>query len=247
MVKYVLRFTEFADEQLDAIYSDKRAYINGSQFREQFRVWNYELLQYLRQSVFLDVEYRGTISLGRIGELYYQIFEAKDANVVVIERFYFSWLPFEKSVTPSKRGFQKLNDAGYGYYIAQNLASQKMAILNRDNKPITKFVFDSIIGFHHSVENYNVIHAIGFIGDRVYSISMQGIPTLLHLSKNDYLSMKHLYDEALRRKLNTIVEKHISNKYLLINDAHKSICFKESQFRQLVTEVVRKTLRERLY
>lgn len=37
MVKYVLRFTKYADNQLNTIYTDKRAYINKLQFTEQFK------------------------------------------------------------------------------------------------------------------------------------------------------------------------------------------------------------------
>ena len=62
----------------------------------------------------------------------------------------------------------------------------------------------------HSMEDYNKIHAIGFIGDRVYSILPNGKINLLHMSKNDYLSIKHRYDESRKNKrLKTIINEAV--------------------------------------
>lgn len=212
MEQYFVTYTREANAQLDTIYTDKRAYVNATSFTETFKSWNYTLLQYLRPSTFCKVKSRGTIPMKNIGEFDYYIVTVREIHVVVITYFHFNYLPFTNNV-------KKIEDAGYGYSIVQDSNSQKVAIRKPNNKPLTNFVFDSIIGFHHSKEDYNNIHAIGFIGNRVYSIPLYGEPTLLHISKNDYLSMKHRYDETFRRKLKIIIENvignYISNKEIL--------------------------------
>lgn len=77
--------------------------------------------------------------------------------------------------------------------------SQKYGLVDSLLQPLVKQKFDDIINFHHSTEDYNKIHAIGFLGDRVYSISQKGDITLLHISKQDYLNKKHRYDESNKR------------------------------------------------
>ena len=99
--------------------------------------------------------------MGKMGEFDYYIINVRGVYVVVITSFYFSWLPFESNV------IRKTKDAGYGYIIVQNTQTQKFAIRKPNNRPLTNTVFDGIIGFHHSIEDYNKMHAIGFIGNRV--------------------------------------------------------------------------------
>ncbi len=85
----------------------------------------------------------------------------------------------------------------------QSTFNQKRTLLTPRRGFLTRFVFDSIIGFHHSSDDYNTVYAIGFIGNRVYSIFQNGDINLLPLSKDEYLSMKHEYYESvqIRRRL----------------------------------------------
>ena len=143
----------------------------------------------------------------------------KGINVVVITSFYFKSLPFTSTVSKDPKKVRRINDAGYGFSIVQDLKTQKVAIRKPDKRLLTSFDFDDIIGFHHSTEDYNKMHAIGFIGDRVYEILMNGDIGLLHISKEDYLSKKHRYDE-MRRRINRVVEtviRQMSREILLEN------------------------------
>ncbi len=257
MVRYILRFTKYADGQLNTIYTDKRVYTNKLQFTEEFEEWNYELLQYVRPSTFYNANARGSISMGRIGELFYQIYEVGGINIVVVEKFYFKWLPFTTlmAVASSKNRLCKIDDAGYSYSIIQDSITKKMAIRKPNSQYLTKFVFDEIIGFHHSTEDYNKIHAIGFIGDRVYSIPLDGELKLLHMSKNDYLSMKHRYDEMLRKRINIIIENlrrqhNIRNINIRNNNTKRQYTMKqrirltEGDLHRMVRQCVNEALNE---
>lgn len=242
MVKYVLRFTKYSDDQLDAIYTDKRAYINGQRFSEQFKEWNYELLRYIRPSTFFCAKCGGYMSLGKIGELYYHIYDVSGTNVVVIDKFYFRWVPFASNTSKTSNNIREIGNAGYGFSIVQDLNLQKLAIKKPNNQMLTKFIFDSIIGFHHSFEDYNSLHAIGFIGDRVYSIFMNGKLLLLHISKKDYLSMKHRYDERFRLSdKKTLLE---NNNTKTQNNMKRKIRLTESQLHSMISESVKQVLSE---
>ena len=134
---------------------------------------------------------KGVYNIGTIGILEYNYFTTNDSEIFEIVEFHFKKLPYSKS---TKR--YEIIDAGYGYKIIQSTKSNKCSILTPQKTMLTKLVFDDIIGFHHSSDNYNEKHAIGFIGDRVYSIKMNGEVKLLHLSKEDYLSMEHKFYES---------------------------------------------------
>ena len=253
MGQYFVTYTTKANIQLDAIYTDKRAYINGSHFTDRFKRWSYRLLQYLRPSTFYKAKARGIISMGSIGDLDYYIMTVKGINVVVITSFYFKSLPFTSTVNKYPKKVRQINDAGYGFSIVQDLKTQKVAIRKPDKRLLTRFGFDDIIGFHHSAEDYNKIHANGFIGDRVYEILKNGDIALLHISKEDYLSMKHRYDE-IRRRINRIVEtviRQISREELLENPSnarHKKrpkIRLTERDLYGIIKECVNKTLASR--
>ena len=248
MVEYILRFTKYADEQLNAIYTNPKVYLSGKQFTEQFKAWNYELLQYIRPTTFIGAKCKGSMSLGRIGELYYNIYEVGGTNVVIIEKFYFRWLPFAKLSKSSKSRFNKIDDAGYGYSVVQDINSQKMAITKPNKQPLTKPVFDDIIGFHHSTEDYNKMHAIGFIGNRVYEILMNGDINILHISKEEYLAMKHRYDEMLRRRLDMIIEKNLKqylSKNVILEDSRlrRKARLTEGDLHRVIKQCVNQVLR----
>ena len=149
----------------------------------------------------------------------YKIVKTKDDIVCEIIEFRFYKLPYNLT----KLQYKILNSAGYGYKISQSQNNNKCAILTPQNKQLTKYIFDDIIGFHHSTNNYNVIHAIGFIKDRVYAIYKDGTIQILHYSKEEYLNKKHRYDESIKHikyllnesLLNKIIRDTIK-KYLLI-------------------------------
>ena len=109
-----------------------------------------------------------------------------------------------------------VSDTSYGFSSVLYDSTQKSGIIKPDGSKLVEPIFDDIINFHHSTDDYNTIHAIGFIGDRVYSISMNGDVTLLHMSKQDYLNKKHLYDEMRKRKIAHIISEVIS-QYLKQN------------------------------
>lgn len=194
--------------------------------------------------------------MGRLGEFDYYIRNVRGLNVVVVTTFYFIFVPFKSHTTTNH--IVKLYNAGYGYCIIQNSVTKKLAIRKPNNQYLTKFVFDEIIGFHHSSENYNKVHAIGFIGDRVYEILMDGYIDLLHISKNDYLSMKHRYDEMLRKRINLIIEnllRQINNRNTILennnteiqNTMKQTIRLTESQLRNAIRQMIKEALNETDY
>ena len=128
------------------------------------------------------------------------------------KRNLYAWLKHKSTKNPS----YSVCDTCFGFSSVLYDNTQKYGILKPDGKQLVKPIFDDIINFHHSAEDYNTIHAIGFIGDRVYSITKDGNVTLLHISKDDYLKQKHHYDEMFKRRLNTILTEVI-NSYLRKN------------------------------
>ena len=97
MKEYILTFTEKADSQLNEIYDCALAYHRGY-FTEEFKMWNYELHQYLRSSAFLRCrDSVGELSLGRIGVLSYYIRYVHGINVITITEFHFRYVPFMRT------------------------------------------------------------------------------------------------------------------------------------------------------
>jgi hypothetical protein len=90
--------------------------------------------------------------------------------------------------------YMEVGDAGYGYKIVQHDDTKKEAILTPQGKLLTDAVYDDIIGFYHHFGYDKNPTAIGFIGDRVYDIEMNGKPTLLKMSKKELLNMKQTYE-----------------------------------------------------
>lgn len=102
-----------------------------------------------------------------------------------------------------------VGDAGYNYKIIQSVFNHKCSILTPQRKYLTKFIFDQIIGFHHSSDDYNTIYAIGFQGDRAFAIYQDGNIKVLPSSKEEYLNKKHKYYESHKPHKKVITESHI--------------------------------------
>lgn len=185
-----------------------------------FWYWYYQVTNYLngmdkiRLAVGSNKRYRmprwGVVTYSKIvvgGEvlIYADDFEYS-------KRKLFAWLKHKSTRRPS----YSVSDTCFGFSSVLYDNTQKSGIIKPDGTKLVEPIFDDIINFHHSTDDYNVIHAIGFIGDRVFSISMNGDITLLHISKEDYLNQKHRYDEIIRRRLNIIITETI-NSYLRRN------------------------------
>lgn len=135
-------------------------------------------------------------------------------TIIKIEDFRFDNRKFEDwllHIAKNKKTYS-VCDTCFGFSSVLYDNSQKYGILKPDRKPLVKPIFDDIINFHHSTDDYNTIHAIGFIGDRVYSIDMEGNTTLLHKSKVEYLEENH-WDEGTMKTEN-----------LNLNDVYNFLC-----------------------
>jgi hypothetical protein len=122
---------------------------------------------------------------------------------VVVTDFKFNQRNFKKWITHKsmqKFPYMEVGDAGYGYKIVQHDDTKKEAILTPQGKLLTDAVYDDIIGFYHHFGYDKNPTAIGFIGDRVYDIEMNGKPTLLKMSKKEFLNMKQTYEAKQRVK-----------------------------------------------
>jgi len=120
---------------------------------------------------------------------------------VVVTAFKFNQSNFKKWITHKsmrKFPYMEVSDAGYGYKIVQHDDTKKKALLTPQGKLLTDAVYDDMIGFYHHFGYDKNPTAIGIIGDRVYNIEMNGNPTLLKMSKEEFLNMKQS-NEAKRR------------------------------------------------
>lgn len=202
-----IEYSEKAHIQLDGIVSNKGVYDRFGHFTQQFINWNYEFYHYVNPVSISKTKLtsQGWYKIGSIGTLEYKHFTVEDAEIFEIVEFRFSRLPYRS------RGSQYriVSDAGYGYKVVQSTFNGKCAILTPQRRYLTKFAFDSIIGFHHSSKDYNSVYAVGFIGNRVYAIFQNGNIQLLPLSKEEYLSMKHNYYESIKKKRIMISESKL--------------------------------------
>jgi hypothetical protein len=171
----------------------------------------------------LNLPERGIYDIGTIGKLdYYHFILEDDEEIFMILEFRFSKLPYRQK----KQQYKVIGDAGYKYKIIQSIFNHKYTILTPQRKRLTKFAFDQIIGFHHSSNDYNMIYAVGFIGNRVYAIYQDGDIKVLPYSKEEYLTNKHRYDESIRlhkmilreSKFNNIIKETL-HKYIYKNRA----------------------------
>ena len=146
------------------------------------------------------------------GKLTYSKYMIGTELFVVIHSFNYSqrnfwlWLNHKSLRRPS----YSVSDTCFGFSTVLFDNTQKYGIIRQDGSRLVNPVFDEIINFHHAIDDYNLIHAIGFIGDRVYSIRMNGDVVLAHMSKDDYLNLKHRYDETLNRRLNRIITETLN-------------------------------------
>lgn len=210
-------------------YADFRT--KGEYGISAFWYWYFQVRNYLKgmDDIRLKNGFNQKYRMPRWGTVVYtRIFDGKEV-VVYADNFVYSkrnlllWLnhkPFRKNRPYS------VCDTCFGYSSVLYDNSQKYSIIGPNGERLVKPVFDDIINFHHSINDYNKIHAIGFMGDRVYSIEMNGNVTLLHISKNDYLKQKHQYDESKQKE----------RKKLLAESYIKSIIYK----------TIRRVLRESL-
>ena len=157
----------------------------------------------------------GIYKIGKIASLEYNNVIVNDAEIFEIIEFHFTKLPYAKSV----HKYKVVGNAGFGYKIIQSSLNNRYTILTPTRTKLTKFTFDEIIGFHHSSDEYNKIYAIGFIGNRVYSIEMDGNITLLPYSKEEYLTMKHKYYESKQRIV--ITQRQLQR---IITETLKRVC-----------------------
>ena len=182
-----------------------------------FWYWYYQVTNYLNgmDKIRLTIGYNRRYRMPRWGVVTYSKIVIGGNVLIYADDFKYSkrnlyaWLRHKSTRSPSF----SVSDTCFGFSSVLYDNTQKYGILKPDGNQLVKPIFDDIINFHHSAEDYNFIHAIGFIGDRVYSITMDGNVSLLHISKEEYLKQKHHYDEMLKRKLNTIIAETI-NKFL---------------------------------
>ena len=193
-----IEYSEKANQQLNDIVSCDLIYDQFGHFTQQYINWNGEFYRYVNTNAIgrQQLAERGLYKIGSIGMLEYHCYYVGDDMVFEIVEFRFSKLPY------INRGpqYKIISDAGYGYKVIQSTFNGKCAILTPQRRYLTKFAFDSIIGFHHASKDYNSVYAVGFIGNRSYAIYQNGDIQLLPLSKDEYLSKKHKYYESVKKR-----------------------------------------------
>lgn len=212
-----IAYSDKATNQLDEILSNDKIYDAHGHFTQQFINWNYEFHYYVSDRTISKshLVIQGVYHIGGIGTLEYNYFKLEDTDVFEILEFRFTKLPY----STRKPKYNVVGEAGYGYKVVQSTFNGKCTLLTPKRRYLTKFVFDSIIGFHHSSDNYNVVYAVGFMDDRVYAIYQNGAIQVLPYTKEQYLKTKHNYYESKRHKLNKVV----LNEAQLKNIVHKVI------------------------
>lgn len=179
-----------------------------------FWYWFYQIKNFINNMTSPRVRngYNMQIQIPHWGKLTYSKFMIGTEPIIFVHMFTYSkrnlwlWLNHKSLRRPS----YSVCDTCFGFSTVLFDNTQKYGIIRQDGNRLVKPVFDEIINFHHAIDDYNLIHAIGFIGDRVYSIRMDGDVVLLHMSKDDYLNLKHRYNEDLKRKLNRIITETLN-------------------------------------
>lgn len=222
-------------------YVDYRT--NGEYGINAFWYWYYQVMNYLRNmdSIRLRVGFNLKYRMPKWGTVgYTKIVVGKDVIVyadtfIYSKRNLYNWLNHKSNRNPS----YSVCDNCFGFKTILYDNSQKYAILKPDGKRLVKPVFDDIINFHHSSNDYNTLHAIGFINDRVYEISTDGNVVLLHMSKEDYLNAEHKFFEARQRQ--KIIEY---KQYNTMNNTRNRVRLTESQLHNVIKESVKQVLSE---
>jgi hypothetical protein len=201
-----IEYSENATEQLNEIIENPSIYNNGH-FTQLYINWNSEFYRYVNPKSIGEsyLTKYGWYKIGGIGVFDYKYTRINDRCVIEILEFRFSKLPYQQK----KQQYTIIGDAGYKYKIIQSIFNHKCSILTPQRKRLTKFVFDQIIGFHHSSNDYNTIYATGFQGDRVFAIYQDGNIKVLPYSKEEYLNKKHKYYESHKPHKKVITESHI--------------------------------------
>jgi len=208
-----------------------------------FWYWYYQVKQYIYNLHTHNIRYgiRNVHRIPQWGTLIYSKYKIGREILVVAHEFDYSqrnlwnWLNHKSNRRPS----YSVCDTCFGFSSVLYDNSQKYGILKPDGKPLVKPIFDDIINFHHSSNDYNTLHAIGFINDRVYEITTDGNVILLHMSKDDYLNAIHKFFEAKQRC------KIIENKqYNTMKNTRNKVRLTESQLHQVIKESVKKVLSE---
>lgn len=216
-----IAYSDKATNQLDEILSNDKIYDAHGHFTQQFINWNYEFHHYVSDGTISKshLNCHGWYRIGTIGTLEYKYFKLDDSETFEILEFRFTKLPY----TTRKPWYKVVGEAGYGYKVVQSTFNNKCTLLTPQKRYLTKFVFDNIIGFHHSSDDYNLVYAVGFIGDRVYAIYQNDAIEVLPYSKEEYLKKTHKYYESKRYRKNTIA-------------------LDESRLRRIVHEVLQEVL-----
>lgn len=216
----VIEYTREAQQQIDYIFSNNGIYDRYGHFTQKFINWNYEFHRYVGTDVIsrAEIGVHGWYEIGKIGMLEYNHFSLDDAEVFEIIQFRFEKLPYK---TKNGKGYEIEHDAGYGYTVIRSTCNNKCTILTPRKARLTNFAFDDIIGFHHSSKDYNVLYAVGFMGNRTCAIYMDGDIKLLPYSREEYLNMEHKFYESVQRK---------------------KVVLNETQLRRIIRESIKKVL-----
>lgn len=235
-----IEYSDYAANQIDGIFSNNGIYNRYGCFSQKFLNWNGEFHHYVSAKMIsrTQLTQHGWYRIGTIGLIEYKHITLNDTGVFEILAFHFFRLPYP---TPRCR-YILTGDAGFGYKIIKSTFNGLYSILTPQQTQLTKFTFDNIIGFHHSSEDYNEILAIGFIGNRVYSITEDGNVVLLRMSKKGYLETKHRYDENRRHRLFMINE--LNNKKKLYTNMKQRIRLTEGQLHNIIRKCVNEAVNE---
>ena len=204
---FVLRYLPEAEEIINDIISSENIYTCDGHFTQEFLNWNNEFHRYVNKETIskLNLPEHDVYDIGTIGKLDYLHFTIEDDEIFVILEFRFSKLPYKQK----KQQYKVVGNAGYKHKIIQSTFNHKYSILTPQRKYLTKFVFDEIIGFHHSSNDFNTIYAIGFQENRVFAIYQDGKIEVLPYSKEEYLNKKHKYYESNKPRKMVINESYI--------------------------------------
>lgn len=151
------------------------------------------------------------------GEFKYDIIYIGNEKCYLITQFQMDYVNFQQWL--QHKPIRKKNEPryttlyvdGYGFTIAEDDFTLKQFIISPTGTKICEPVFDDIIGFHHSQTNYNHIHAIGFINDRVYSIELDGSnPNIYGFTKEQYLTFTTNNDKV-NDDLSKIIMKELKS------------------------------------
>lgn len=133
-----------------------------------FWYWFYQVKSYLNSMDSLRIK-RGFNQKYRMPQwrtlIYTKIVIGRDVIIFADDFLYskrnlYAWL---KHKTRNRVAFSVCDNC-FGFKSVLYDNSQKYGIIKPDVRKLVKPIFDDIINFHHSVEDYNVLHALSVIG-----------------------------------------------------------------------------------